>query len=55
MLARAVMSAVIGGALGYGYHRVVGCRTGACPLTSNAWSSTMYGAFVGFMASGGLR
>lgn len=38
---------VIGAAGGYVYYRVVGCRTGGCPLTSNPWISTLYGALLG--------
>ena len=41
---------VLGGAaLGYAYFRVVGCRTGTCPLTARWWSSTGYGALLGFL------
>ncbi len=47
MVARIVLGAVIGGALGYGYYRWVGCSTGACPLTSNPWVSTLYGMVLG--------
>jgi len=49
-----VASIVAGGALGYAYHRIVGCRTGACPITANPYISTLYGAFMGFFVSGGL-
>lgn len=45
---------VVGGALaGYAWYRVVGCRTGTCPITSNAWTSTGYGAVVGAMMAWG--
>jgi hypothetical protein len=46
---------VVGGAvLGFGYHKLVGCRSGACPITANPYISTLYGALVGFFAGGGL-
>jgi hypothetical protein len=32
-----------GAALGLGYNRLVGCRTGACLITSNPYASTLYG------------
>jgi xanthine/uracil permease len=40
---------VIGGAGGYLFYRFVGCKTGACPITSNPWLSTIYGAVLGFL------
>lgn len=44
--------ALLGGALGYAWHRVVGCATGACPLTANPYTATLYGALMGLMAAG---
>ena len=39
-----------GGALvGFLYAHFVGCRTGSCPLTSNAYTATIYGAIVGLL------
>jgi hypothetical protein len=46
---------VVGGAvLGFGYHKLVGCRSGACPITANPYISTLYGALAGFLAGGGM-
>lgn len=39
----------IGAAGGYLWYRFVGCRTGSCPITSNPWASTIYGAVIGAM------
>jgi len=51
-----VLLFVLGGAVvGLLYQRFVGCRTGACPLTSNPYIATIYGAVVGYLASAGLR
>jgi hypothetical protein len=47
-----VLAAMLGAAAGYAYYKFVGCRTGACPLTSNPWISTIYGAFVGGLLAG---
>jgi len=44
-----------GGAAGYAYYRFVGCSSGVCPITSNPIISTLYGAFMGFMMSGGMK
>jgi hypothetical protein len=46
-----LVSTLGGAAFGYGYYRLVGCRSGVCPLTSSAVRSTLYGAFMGLLAS----
>lgn len=47
---------VFGGAvLGFGYQRLIGCRSGACVITSNPYVSTLYGALIGYLVSGGMR
>ena len=50
-IARILLGAVLGGAAGYGYYRFVGCSTGACPLTSNPWISTLYGMSMGILVA----
>ncbi len=55
MSAHAVLYVVLGALAGFAYQRLVGCRTGACPITANPWISTLYGAFVGLLLSGALR
>ncbi len=42
-----VGSIAFGGAAGFAFYRFVGCKTGTCPITSNPWLSTLYGAFLG--------
>ena len=49
------LSIAIGGALGYGYYRFVGCRSGTCPISSNPYVSTLYGALMGFLMSGAVK
>ena len=44
-----IVSPIVGGILGYGYYRFVGCKSGACPISSNPWISTIYGAFLGLL------
>ncbi len=50
MIIQTVISVVIGGALGFTYYKLVGCSSGGCPLTSNPYLSTLYGALFGFLA-----
>jgi len=45
----AAAGAALGAALGYGWHKLVGCKTGACPITANPHVSTVYGALVGLL------
>ena len=39
---------IAGGAIaGFAYHHYVGCSSGSCPITSNPYISTGYGAVMG--------
>ena len=38
----------LGAAGGWYYYNTVGCISGSCPITANPYSSTLYGAFLGF-------
>jgi hypothetical protein len=44
----------VGAAAGLAYWRFIGCATGACPLTSQWWTSMLYGALLGLLV-GGVR
>lgn len=46
---RTALSIAIGAILGYGYYRLVGCRTGACPLTATPLRATLYGSTLGLL------
>jgi len=48
-----LIAIIVGGVLGFGYYKLVGCSTGACPITSNPWISTSYGAIMGAVFFGG--
>ncbi len=54
MLLHTILYVVGGAVVGFGYHKIVGCRSGACPITANPYISTLYGALMGFFAGGGL-
>ncbi len=41
---------IAGAAFGYAYYYFIGCNSGSCPITSNWYISTLYGAFFGLIA-----
>lgn len=49
-----LIGAVLGGAAGFGWYSLVGCTTGACPLTSNPYVSVAYGMILGVLAASTL-
>ncbi len=53
MIAKIALGVVLGGAAGYAYYRFVGCAGGTCPITSNPWISTGYGAVIGLLFTAG--
>ena len=52
---RMVIGVLVGGGLGFGWYKLVGCSTGACPLTSNPFISTIYGSVVGALVASSLH
>jgi hypothetical protein len=45
------LSGILAGALaGYAWFFFVGCQSGTCPITSNPWTSTLYGSVMGGLA-----
>lgn len=46
-----IIGAVIGGALGFAYYKLVGCSSGTCPITSKPLNTVMYGAVMGLLLS----
>lgn len=48
---RIILGIVLGGAAGFAYYKLVGCSTGSCPLTSNPWITTLYGAAMGLLVT----
>lgn len=49
MIVRMIIGSIVGGILGYLYYKKVGCPNGSCPITSNRYSSIIYGALMGLM------
>jgi hypothetical protein len=46
---RLAIGLLAGGALGFGYQRLIGCRTGTCPLTATPLRAILYGACMGLV------
>lgn len=55
MLLRLVIGVAVGAVAGFAYYRFVGCSSGTCPITSNPFISTLYGAVMGALASGAFQ
>lgn len=48
-MTKMILAGLLGAVAGYAWYRVVGCATGTCPITSNPYTSTLYGAVMGLM------
>jgi hypothetical protein len=48
-----LVAASIGSAAGFAYYHFIGCASGACPITSNPYISTAYGALLGVLVVAG--
>ena len=55
MAIRILIGVLVGGGLGFGYYKLVGCASGACPLTSSPVISTIYGMVVGGLVASSLN
>ena len=45
---------LLGLAAGFFYYRFVGCSTGTCPITSNPFSASIYGAVIGVLLASSI-
>lgn len=55
MTMQILIGAVVGGGLGWAYYKLVGCSSGACPLTGSPLASTIYGTVVGALVASSLH
>lgn len=44
-----ILPVIAGAALGFAYYYFIGCYSGTCPITSNPYISTAYGALIGLI------
>jgi len=44
---RLLIGILLGGTLGFVYQRIMGCRTGTCPLTATPLRGILYGVIMG--------
>jgi hypothetical protein len=42
-----IVPVLLGAAGGYAYYYYIGCASGACPISSNPYVSTVYGSVIG--------
>ena len=47
ILLNVMLPIVIGAGGGFAYYYFIGCSSGSCPITSNPYISTVYGAIIG--------
>lgn len=52
---KVLLGAAAGAALGFLYHKLIGCRSGACPIAGNPWISSGWWALIGGLLASGLR
>jgi hypothetical protein len=54
-MVRIIIGVAAGAVLGFIYYKLVGCPSGACPITRNPYSSTLYGALLGALVATGIK
>ncbi len=47
LVSKITIPVFLGAIAGFSYYYFIGCNSGTCPITSNPYISTVYGAAVG--------
>jgi uncharacterized membrane protein YesL len=47
-----IIGLILGAIGGFLYYTYYGCSSGTCPLTSNPWITTIWGATMGYLLFG---
>ncbi len=52
---KTIIGVIIGAVVGYVvFYRIIGCASGACPITRNPYISSFYGAVLGGLVTSGF-
>lgn len=52
---KVILGAAAGAAIGFVVYKIVGCRSGACPIAGNFWLSMGWWAFIGGLLASGIK
>ena len=52
-IVKSLIGAAVGAAIGFAMYRFVGCKTGACPINANPWTSMLVWGTLGAFALNG--
>jgi len=52
---KVLLGAAAGAVVGFLYYRLIGCRSGACPIAGNPWISSGWWALIGGLLASGLK
>ena len=44
-----IIGILVGGTGGFAYYHFTGCASGTCPITSNPYMTTIWGAVMGYL------
>ncbi len=53
MTYKVILAAIVGGLASFGCHKLVGCKSGGCPIMANPYVSTLWGVAIGVMVAMG--